>query len=349
MKRIASSLIAMAMACPMVLAQTPAEAPQTPGANPGGFQPAAKPEEQKFPGPRGTSITFPTGLYDEAADPNKQIAEGIARAKSEHKQVLLMWGENMCGFCVFLNDVLVHDASVKPIRESDYVWVKVDLGKKFTKNRDVAEKWGVRLWDPTPDGKGMGAPVLSVIDGVSGQTVGVMGGNAMTAQPMTMERVFDEKKIQEFLFNHKPKALVAQSVLNDAMAEAKGAKKPVLALVTMPLNEDADAVGAWMSRPEVAGVMSNYFKVVRIDTDRMTGGVDVLKKLSGGKPMLPPFAVMLDDAGAPTGDAMLNSLPKTSEEIGAFVAKFGQMAKVSDAEKSILTKALEAAATPAKK
>lgn len=324
-------------------------APATPVQTPG-QDPAAPAAPQEFPGPRGTKITFPTGLYDEAAVPAKQIADAIAIAKAEDKRVLLMFGENFCGFCVFLNDVLKNDPNVAPVVKTEYVWVKIDLGQKFTKNQAVAEQYGVTLWTPRPDGTSLGAPALSVIDPATGRHVAVIGGNDMTAKPMTMSRVFDENKIFQFLMDNRAASKNADTIFSDAKSIAGRDGKPMLVAFTMPLHEPSAALSAWLTRPDVAATLGNIAVPVRIDTERMTGGGDLLTKING-KATLPPLIAMLDSKGDAIKDlAPLSALPKTDGEIEAFIKNLAKAnPKLSDADKAVLSKSLREVGKPVEK
>lgn len=322
----------------------PATPVQTPGQNPGDAPPA----QNEFPGPRGTKFTFPTGLYDDNAVPAKQIADAIAQAKAEDKRVLAMFGENYCGFCVFLNDVLKNDPNVAPVVKSEYVWIKIDLGQKFTKNQLVAEQYGVTLWNPRPDGTSLGAPALCVIDPNTDRHVAVLGGNDMTAKPMTMNRVFDENKIFQFLMNNRAESKNADAVFSDAKAIAGKGGKPMLVAFTMPLHDPSATLAAWLARGDVSAVLSGLVVPVRIDTERMTGGADLLTKING-KATLPPLIALLDSSGNPIKDlAPLTALPKTDGEIDTFIKNLAKASpKLSDAEKAVLTKSLREASTPA--
>lgn len=346
----AAGLLALSLGS-TALAQA-GDQPQTPGGGGGSFVPEG--EKQKFPGPRGSQFTFPTGLYDENIDPAKQVAEGVVRAKRDGKRVLVMWGENMCGFCVFLNDLIKHDPKIEPLVKSEYDWIKIDLGPKFTKNVEFAKFYGVDLWTPFPDPadpaktKQLGAPALCVIDPDTGRGVGTLGGNFMTAQPMTMTRVFDENKIYEFLWNNRAPAKAAQSLMNDAMTGAKSNEKKVLAYFTMPLCETCDKAWAWMSRADVSGVLGKAFAVARIDTERTIGGRDLLVQASGSKAAMAPHLVLTDAAGATLAhQSLFAGMPRTDAEIDAFVAVLAKAApSLTDADKGVLVKSLKDEAMP---
>lgn len=312
--------------------------PQVPGGGGGQFQPPGQP--QTFPGPNGTTFTFPTGLYDEKADAAAVIREARARAKAENKRVLVMWGENMCGFCVFLNDLLKHDPKVHPLVQSEFEWVKVNIGK-FDKNIELAQYYDTPLLE-----QGFGAPALTIIDPDTDRAVDKRGGNSMTAKPMTMTRVFDENVIHEFLFNNRPPARPAQQSINDASARAKKDGLKVLAVFTMPLCDTCDAVRNWMSRGDVSAVLGKAFVVARVDTERMIAGRDLLNKVASSKAVLPPYAAVLDAEGnSAGGGALMTTLPRTDAEIAKFIEGMKAAApKMSAGDLEILAKSLREAA-----
>lgn len=313
---------------------------QPPAAPAGGDQKFTAPgEKQEFPGPRGTKITFPTGLYDEKADASADIRAAREKARKENKRVLVMWGENNCSFCVFLNDLLQTDPLVKPLVKSEYVWIKVDIGK-FNKNIDLASYYNTPMME-----QGFGAPALTVIDPDTDRGVDRRGGNSMTAKPMTMENVFDAKVIGEFLMDNKAPAKPAMPELTSAQAAAGKQDKKVLAFFTMPLNEQADTAAAWFARADVQAVLNKGFVLARVDTERMIGGQDVLTRVAGTKAVMAPYIVFLTaDGSVVTESGRFTSLPKTDDQISGFVDSVRKAwPGLSDSDQALLVKTLKEA------
>ena len=356
-----------------VPAKQPAAAPSGQGApatqpvpaaqpTPAAIPPAAPPaEEATCLGPHGEKHTFPLKVYDENADGFKTIQDAMAQAKTENKRVLVMWGENWCQFCLFLEDVLQNDTGVAPIVKSDYVWVRVDFGRGFSKgiikHQAMADSYGVeQLKTRKASGQGMGAPALCIIDPLTGQTVGpmdpvrecpagVLGGNDMVAKPLTMQRMFDEKLIKEWLVTWRPAAKPATGAMNEARMVAKRDSRKILALFTFPNDDACEKMSGWLARPEVAAAIGNTFTVLRVDTERMIGGREMLAE-AAGKPVLPPFMCTLDADGKPAGGAagQITNMPKTDAEIEAFIKALSASAKIGDADKAVLVKSLKDAA-----
>ena len=79
-------------------------------------------------------------VYDEAADAPAQVAQALANAKAEHKQVMIVFGANWCGDCKMLDGEFKKPA-LKALLDKNYVVVKVDVNR-FNKNLDVVKPYG---------------------------------------------------------------------------------------------------------------------------------------------------------------------------------------------------------------
>jgi len=93
-------------------------------------------------------------IYDTSADGAKQIADALGTARQEHKNVLLQFGANWCGWCHRLHNLCATNAEIAGIIKSDYVVVLIDVDKSH--NQEVDAKYG----HPTR----FGLPVLVVLD-----------------------------------------------------------------------------------------------------------------------------------------------------------------------------------------
>ena len=97
-------------------------------------------------------------IYDTKADGATQIAEALTTAKREHKQVLLQFGANWCGWCHKLHTLFQTDKNIAAFLKANYVLVLVDVDKVDGKvhNAKINEKYG----DPCR----LGLPALVVLD-----------------------------------------------------------------------------------------------------------------------------------------------------------------------------------------
>jgi thioredoxin-related protein len=309
----------------------------------GAAQPAAQPprEPEKtpdgktiYPGPKGKKVAFPLDLYDESVDGAAQIREGIERARRDNRRVLVMWGENRCGFCSEMHDLLTwEDARLRDMLNAEYEFVKIDIGK-FDKHIALAESHGVHLVakpaDPrrgTPEIKAMGAPSLNIIDPSSGRTVAVLAGNDALAKPMTMQRVYDEQKLLTFLADNRPDPLLATAVLGDALTSASRAGKAALIWFGEPGCEQCAALGAWLDDPAVSALLAGSFVVAKIDPQRMTNGRRVMDRITGKNGLATPWIGVVGGDGRVIGpDASVESPldPERRAALRAMLLKHGK-------------------------
>lgn len=83
-------------------------------------------------------------IYDTKADGAKQIADALATAKRENKNVLLQFGANWCGWCHKLHNLFETDRDIAAFLKANYVLVLVDVDKVDgkTHNADINERYG---------------------------------------------------------------------------------------------------------------------------------------------------------------------------------------------------------------
>lgn len=84
-----------------------------------------------------------TSIYDANADAKKEIREALAKAKTQNKRLLLVFGADWCYDCHVL-DYYFHQPDIEPIVDKNYIVVHVDIGQG-EKNVDVANKYNIPL------------------------------------------------------------------------------------------------------------------------------------------------------------------------------------------------------------
>ena len=99
-----------------------------------------------------TPLPYP---YDEAANADKVVAAGRAKAKAQGKRLIIDLGGNWCGDCRILDGTLERP-ELKRFVDKAFVVVSVDVGR-FDKNLQVPAHYGIteRL---------EGVPALLVVD-----------------------------------------------------------------------------------------------------------------------------------------------------------------------------------------
>lgn len=89
--------------------------------------------------------------YDDATDPRTALAQALADAKQQNKNVLVIFGANWCEDCRDLDKAM--RGSSATLIDARFVVVKVDVGN-FNKNLDLARQFG------NPIRRGIPAAVL---------------------------------------------------------------------------------------------------------------------------------------------------------------------------------------------
>ncbi|MEP6898862.1 MAG: thioredoxin family protein [Rhodanobacter sp.] len=101
---------------------------------------------------------FATDLpYDTAANAHADVSHALARAKTTHTPVLLIFGANWCEDCRSLNGALKTGKNAE-LMKREFQVVKIDVGN-FDHNLDIANRYG----DPIK--KGIPAAVIVSPDG----------------------------------------------------------------------------------------------------------------------------------------------------------------------------------------
>lgn len=88
-----------------------------------------------------SDLSVPDRPYDEGANADAAVAAAFAKAKAEHKRVMLDLGGNWCGDCRVLAGIM-ELPEMRRFLEAHYVLVDVDVGR-FNKNLQVPARFGI--------------------------------------------------------------------------------------------------------------------------------------------------------------------------------------------------------------
>lgn len=125
--------------------------------------------------------------YDESANSAQEIQAALLKAKTEKKNVLLIFGANWCKDCLELNRSL-HGQSAALI-DKKFVLVKINVGQ-FDTNLDLANAYG------NPIKKGIPAAVL--LTPKNEVLYATHGGELADARHMSDQGIYDFfSKIEE--------------------------------------------------------------------------------------------------------------------------------------------------------
>jgi protein disulfide-isomerase len=274
-------------------------APETAPATPPAGEPAKQEDaDVQRVGGGMQGFKLPLSLYDEKADGAKQITQARERAKKDNRRVLVMWGENRCEFCAYLNQLLTTDPQIRQLIETEYEWVKIDIGK-FDKHIDLAKSFSTPI-----DQQGFGAPALTVIEPNSGMAIGTQGGNSMVAKPMMPpNRVFDQAFVFNFLDSNKPQPKVATMLMLEAQQKAKRDGKRVLVYFNIYGSDACRIFDKAVNTAEASAALEKAYVIRKIDVERNIAGYDVLRRLKGSPTATPPWMTVLGDDGKPVAEA----------------------------------------------
>ncbi|HEY2469326.1 MAG TPA: thioredoxin family protein [Terracidiphilus sp.] len=101
----------------------------------------------------GTALAANRDIYPDPSQAKADLAAALKTAAGTHKRVIIDFGGNWCGDCQVL-DIYFHNPQNRPILESNYVLVHVNIGN-MDANLDIAQKYGVPI--------AKGVPALAVV------------------------------------------------------------------------------------------------------------------------------------------------------------------------------------------
>ena len=295
-----------------------------------GFEPPvspATPAPASVPAPAAAAKAKPA-IYDEQADAQTQINAALAAARKENRRVLIQWGGNWCSWCVRLHETYTSDKPIAKELRYEYVPVFIDSGKPDAKNVEFAKKYGADL-------AAHGYPYLTILDAdgkpLANQETGSLEVQGPDGKSAGVKAGHDPAKVLAFLKKHEAAPLDATAVYNAALLQAKADGKLVFLHFGAPWCGWCRKLEAWMDRPDIAPVLSKAFVDLKIDCDRMTGGMAMLNAQRGSESGGIPWFAILDPNGqilaTSEGRAGNIGFPSEPQEI----AHFGTMLAKSDA------------------
>ncbi|MDR3752130.1 MAG: thioredoxin family protein [Terracidiphilus sp.] len=136
----------------------------------------------------GTASSAGRDIYPAPEQAHADLAAALKTAAHTHKRILLDFGGNWCGDCQVL-DLYFHNAANRPILESNFVLVHVNIGH-IDANQDIAKRYGIPLEK--------GVPALAVLS-ESGKLLYSQKGGEFEAM-----RRMESSSVTSFLVQWRP-------------------------------------------------------------------------------------------------------------------------------------------------
>lgn len=137
--------------------------------------------------------TDPPKLYNPDADAKKEIKAAVKKAKKENKYVLIQAGGNWCTWCIEFARLCKTDKKIDSVMNASFVWVHLNTSPE-NKNEKAFAKYGYP--------QRFGFPVFIILNN--------KGTRIHTQNSVYLEasnRVYDKKKVLEFLEKWSPSAM----------------------------------------------------------------------------------------------------------------------------------------------
>ena len=253
-------------------------------------------------------------VFDATADIPKLIDAALVKSIKENRRVLIQWGSNDSPASLAFNKSLVANRDIGKTRRYEYDVVRVEVGE-MAKNRELASRYGAKLSLES-------LPFLTVLDATGKTVANESGRTFIKEQDSALE--INQEGILDFLSKHQAKPLDANMLLQKAIAQGTTEKKLVFLHFGAPWCGWCHIMEDWMAEPEVTAILGKVFVDLKVDTDRMIGGPELLETYCKKQGGIPWFALVSPE----NGSVVVNSdgpggnigFPSTDEEIEYFVS-----------------------------
>ncbi|MCP9751880.1 thioredoxin family protein [Ferruginibacter sp. HRS2-29] len=134
-----------------------------------------------------------TKLYDPSANAEKDLAAAVAKAKAEHKYVLVQAGGNWCKWCIEFARFAKADPKIDSVINSSFVWYHLNYSKE-NENKATLAKLGYP--------QRFGFPSFIILN-EKGERIHTQNSEYLEDG----KKSYDQRKVQSFLEMWTPHAL----------------------------------------------------------------------------------------------------------------------------------------------
>ncbi len=99
-----------------------------------------------------STATGSDAIFDEQTSGKSLVNAALARAKTEHKDVVLLFGANWCPYCRQLHKLLESNPAVHEVVNRSFIVVPIDVGTSSrNRNTDIIDRYDSNVFtDGTP-------------------------------------------------------------------------------------------------------------------------------------------------------------------------------------------------------
>lgn len=131
-------------------------------------------------------------IYNPNANAKEDIQKAIAKAKAEHKHVLIQIGGNWCPWCIKFHKLATTETRIDSVIKADYIFLLLNYSKE-NKNLEVLKT----LQNP----QRFGFPVFVILDG-NGKLI-----HTQDSGLLELDKEYNPFKVTRFLLQWNVKAL----------------------------------------------------------------------------------------------------------------------------------------------
>ena len=274
-------------------------------------------------------------VFKPLADATDQIDLALAKSKKENRRVLIVWGSDAAEDCMAFHKSVLSNPQIGKLLRYEYDVVRID-SSDLAKSQTLASRYGAKL---SVDA----LPYLTILDATGKPLANQIAKTLPIEATKNSEAAKDG--LFEYLSNLQAKPIDANVVLHAALAQAKTENKLVFLHFGAPWCGWCHRMEDWMAKPEIAKALSKAFVDLKIDTDRMVGGDELLKKYCEKQGGIPWFAFVsgADEVVVNSDGAKGNvGFPSEDFEIEHFAVMLEQTKRFSKEQITTLSESLVA-------